>query len=51
MTARLFATWIVALLATLFTMTGFARADDARLVDMDHLKQVDELIAASIEKK
>ena len=41
----------VALLAALLTTTYSARANDARPVDMDHLKQVDELIAASIEKK
>ena len=51
MTARWLPFPIVALLAALLTMTDSARADDARPVDMDHLKQVDELIAASIEKK
>ena len=51
MTARWLSFRIVAVLAALLTMTHCARADDARPVDMDHLKQVDEVIAASIEKK
>ncbi len=40
-----------ALLSTVLTMTSFAHADDARNVDMEHLKQVDALINASIETK
>jgi CubicO group peptidase (beta-lactamase class C family) len=51
MTARLLPFRIVILLAALIMMIHSARADDAGPVDMDHLKQVDEVIAASIEKK
>ena len=51
MTARLFPFRILALLTALLTMTISAGAKNPRPVDMDHLKQVDEAIAAAIEKK
>ena len=51
MTPRLLSRPIITAFAAMLAFTPLARANDAPKVDMDHLKQVDAIVAEAIEKK